>query len=330
MNKNNYSGEYQDIEIKGDLLKKGKRECANRWEIIKPHIKPNSAVVDIGSFHGYFGIKIAREIENTTVLSFERNPIWAEEQAKIVQENNLINMAVGKHNFSLNDLKWLDTVVEGIDYFMMFSVLEYFPNEDIEEIIKYISKMCRHFIVEFPNKEEHRAAGQVAIQKFSPFIEYLKKHFDDVKVIGKSIATTDSTMTRNIYLAENKQIRRNELKSNKDNFGSRDHLLKYENNKWLMKEVDDQEREWTTGFNLHNLLQFNILYPTPQWFLDNARIKYQEIFDKYKNISDVSLKNILFTSKELKVIDYLEKNNIGTQQLFDKNFKRFVVDLIIK
>ena len=84
-----YSGEYQDIEIGGILQTAGKRECAERWKIIKPHILPNSSIIDIGSYHGYFGIKISREIENTTILSIESNPIWAIEQVEIVQKNKL-------------------------------------------------------------------------------------------------------------------------------------------------------------------------------------------------------------------------------------------------
>ena len=328
MNRHIYSGEYQDIEINGELLIKGKRSCSDRWEILKKHIKPNSTVIDIGSYHGYFGIKIAREIENTMILSIESNPTWVTEQAQIVESNNLSNIVVSKHHFSLDDLKWLDNVVEGIDYFMMFSVLEYFPVCSIEEIIKHISRISPKFIVEFPNKEETKAAGYGAIQKFSPFIEYLKKYFENVQIIGKAIATTDHSMTRNIYLAENKYLERHGLKSSKDHFKSRDHKLIYKDDKWVMKEVDIQNREWITGFNLHNLLKFNIIYPKQQWFLDNARIKYQEIFDKYKEISDISLKNILYTSKGLEIINYLEVKNIKTQDAFDEHFKKFVVNSI--
>ena len=274
----NYSGEYQDIEVNGNLVYNGKRECSMRWEILKQHILPNSSIIDIGSYHGYFGIKIAREIKNTTVLSIESNTQWATDQAQIVKANELMNMSVGKYSFSLNDLKWLDNVVEGIDYVMMLSVLEYFPDNDIEEIIKYISKISPHFIVEFPSKEETRAAGYDAIKKFSPFIEYLKKYFNDVKIIGQSIATTDHRLSRNIYLAENKQLERYDLKSSKDHIKSRNHILKYNNSKWLMKEVDTQKREWIAGFNLHNLLKFNIIYPDKQWFLEQSRLKYQKIY----------------------------------------------------
>ena len=324
----NYSGEYQDIEIEGTLLSVGKRECAKRWQIIKPHILPNSSIVDIGSYHGYFGIKISREIENTTVLSIESNSRWVSDQVRIVQANKLLNIAVSKHSFSLHDLEWLSNVVEGIDYFMMLSVLEYFPENDIEKIIKLISEMCPHFIVEFPGIEETKAAGYNNIQKFSPFEEYLSKYFDKVRVIGKAIATTDHSMFRNIYLAENKYFKRNNLKSSKDHFKSRDHTLEYENDQWKMEEVNTRNREWITGFNLHNLLKFNIIYPTSQWFLEQSRLKYQEIFNIHKEISDISLKNILFTPIGLQVIDYLERRNVKTQKEFDMHFNKFIDNII--
>lgn len=328
MTTNNYSGEYQDIEIEGTLLASGKRECAERWKIIKPYILPNSSIVDIGSYHGYFGIKLSREIKNTTVLSIESNPTWASAQAHIIQENKLTNIAVSKYSFSSNDVEWLNNVVEGIDYFMMLSVLEYFPENDIEKIIKVISRMCPHFIVEFPDIEETKAAGYNNIRKFSPFIKYLTKYFDKVQIIGKAVATTDHRMFRNIYLAENKHIKRDNLKSSKDHFKSRDHILEYENNQWKMEEVNKQNREWITGFNLHNLLKFNIIYPRHRWFLEQSRLKYQEIFNIHKEISDISLKNILFTPIGLQVIDYLEVKNVKTQDEFNMYFEKFVTNAI--
>jgi len=328
MQTHNYSGEYQDIEIEGTLLATGKRECAKRWQIIKPYILPNSSIIDIGSYHGYFGIKISREIKNTTVLSIESNPTWAFEQARIVQANKLMNIVVSKHSFSLNDLIWLNNVVEGIDYFMMLSVLEYFPENDIDKIIKSISEMCPHFIVEFPDIKETKAAGYDNIKNFSPFIKHLTKHFDNVQIIGKAIATTDHSMVRNIYLAENKYLKRDKLKSSKDHIKSRNHTLEYKDNKWLMEEVNTQNRKWITGFNLHNLLKFNIIYPDKQWFIEQSYLKYQKIFDEHKEISDISLKNILFTSIGLQVIDYLEIKNIRNQEEFNEHFERCVVKLI--
>ena len=322
---NIYSGEYQDIEVDGKLLKKGKRECTNRWEIIKKHIRPNSSVIDIGSFHGFFGIKICREIKDTTVLSIETNPVWAGEQKQIVIENNLTNMIVSKHSFSLNDLKWLDTVVEGIDYFLMLSVLEYFPSEDIDKSLKIISQICPKLIIEYPDKNEVKAAGIKNIIKFSPFIEYLKKYFEKVSVIGETEATTDHSLRRKIYLAENTHLIRTDLFSSKDHIKSRKHILEYVNNLWEIKEVKDQNREWFAGFNLHNLLKFNIIYPEKEWFLKEAYNEYRKIFERYKNISDISLKNILFTSNGLKVIDYLEIKKIDNYDKFNEEFKRFVI-----
>lgn len=325
---NNISGEYQDIEVDGVLFKKGKRECSERWEIIKPYIRSNSSFVDIGSFHGYFGIKICREIENSVVLSIESNRKWAEEQSQIVEMNNLANMAVGNYSFSLNDLKWMDKTVEGIDYIIMFSSLEYFGLDEIEDDMYYISKICPKFIVEFPDKEEVRAAGKEAINRFFPLEKYLKKYFEKVQIIGESIATTDHSLKRKIYLAENSHLLRTELFSSKDHNRSRTHTLEYANDLWKMKEVDDQKREWITGFNLHNLLKFNIIYPLKDWFLKNARSEYLRVFEQHKNISDISLKNLLFTPRGLEVIDYLEIKKVDSLDKFEEDFKRFITEQI--
>jgi len=335
ININNITGEYQNIEVNGTLLKKGLRECDERWKMIKPYIKSNSTVIDIGSFHGYFGIKICREIKNTTVLSIESNRRWAEEQKQIVEMNKLMNLAVSNHTFSLNDLEWLDNVVEGIDYFIMLSSLEYFPKKDVEKILEYISRICPNLIVEFPEKAETKAAGQEIIQYLYPLEECLKKYFNKVQIIGEPVSTTDKNLFRKIYLAENSFLHRTLLHSSKDHVKSRKHVLRYENGQWEIEETIKQKRkwikqkkEWISGFNLHNLLKFNIIYPTKSWFLENARNEYLRVFNEFESISDISLKNLLFTTKGIEAIDYLEIKKIDNLDKFEEAFKRFITEQI--
>jgi hypothetical protein len=327
---NDIRGEYQDIEINGSVVKKGKRECVNRWEMIKKHIKPNCSIIDVGSFHGYFGIKICREIENTSVLSIESNPGWAEEQKLIVESNGLTNLAVSNHTFSLNDLKWMERVTDGIDYVIMLAVLEYFPKNEIEDILYYISKITPNFIIEFPEKTETKAGGIDIISKYSPFESYLKKYFNKVETIGEPIATTDPSLKRKMYLATNDSLERTKLYSSKDHIKSREHTLLYEKEKWSIKEFSSQNKEWISGFNLHNLLKFNIVYPRKEWFIDKAYEEYLEIFNKHKNISDISLKNLLFCSSGLKAIDYLETKKVDNLDKFEEEFTRFITREINK
>jgi hypothetical protein len=327
---NDIRGEYQDIEINGSIVKKGKRECENRWEMIKKHIKPNYSVIDIGSFHGYFGIKICREIENTSVLSIESNPIWAEEQRLIVESNGLTNLAVSNHIFSLNDLKWMERVTDGIDCIIMLAVLEYFPKNETEDILYYISKITPNFIIEFPEKTEIKAGGIDVISRYSPFESYLKKYFNKVEIIGEPTATTDPSLKRKLYLASNDFLERTKLYSSKDHIKSREHTLRFEKEKWSIKELSSQKKEWISGFNLHNLLKFNIIYPKKEWFIEKAHEEYSEVFEKYKNISDISLKNLIFCPSGLKVIDYLETKKIDSIDKFKEEFERFIIREINK
>src|SRR5689334_12888770 len=65
---------YQDQWLKGKLVAKGTRECANRYELIKnfcEQFKRPFTVLDIGANMSYFGIRLCEDFPECFVMAFE-------------------------------------------------------------------------------------------------------------------------------------------------------------------------------------------------------------------------------------------------------------------
>ena len=80
---------------------------------------------------------------------------------------------------------------------------------------------------------------------------------------------------------------------------------------WNKKEgwrLDRKDREWIPGLNLHQFAMWKIIYPGIFWITMAARKTYGEIRKTNDMITDMSLRNLLFTSDGLQAIDYDDKD----------------------
>src|SRR3972149_5817542 len=97
-------GNYQDIEINGNKVLTGWRECDSRWEIIEPYIGDQQVVVDIGSHFGFFTAKVARKFPGNLVWSFEAEERRAQVQQMVLEENNFKNVVLSRYRLEISDL----------------------------------------------------------------------------------------------------------------------------------------------------------------------------------------------------------------------------------
>ena len=145
---------YQDIWIKGRVIKKGKRECENRYNKIK---KPFT-VLDIGANYGYFSFRIAEDFD-AKVTMIESNKMIK----KIVKQNNNDNVKLINQHVSVEDLKNI-IKKENFDVILALSILHHFEN--YEEVIDTIFEASKLTFIEASSLEEakggfneHRVKG---------------------------------------------------------------------------------------------------------------------------------------------------------------------------
>ena len=289
--------DYQDVEINGELKNKGKRCCAERWDIIKPYLKSHKTFLDIGSNLGYFSIKIAREIPDSIVASVEKSREYTLKQKEIIEKNKLKNILLCNHEFSIEMAEFFSTYYDAIDVVLMFSVLHYYSPIEAEKIIKLLAQITPELIIEHPRPEE-KSGGLSTVEALSPFKDTLKKYFKEVDLIGEPGSFMSPDIKRNIFRARNPQFNRI----------ADDGKHKISWNKTDGWQLDNIKRDWIPGFNLHQFAMWKLEHPGLFWITIEARKAYSKVHETNDMITDMTLRNLIFTTNGLQAIDYDDRD----------------------
>ena len=307
-----YGDIYQDIRVKGDVVYPGWRDCEGRWNTIKPHIPANSVVIDLGSNAGYFSQRIAEEIKNSMVWSMEYVPARWELQRDMLLENETPNVALTGHKMDICSFLKLQYSVNRIDAIVALNVLEYYPPEELAEILNVFSRISPLLIVEFPFLEESGAASHAGtVESIQPVDEYLRRFYNSVEKIGESASSTDPDMKRDIYRCANTRLYSENLIGYLTHcgmaYGGRRHTMGYggERRNWVLNgSVNLTDTD--PAINLCNLAYFGLVYPTVDIIYPQIVESYRAAVEKYETLTDVHIRNVLCTSRGVSAIDTLE------------------------
>lgn len=295
-------GFYQDIKTKNHEGE-GWRECNERWEIIKPYIKNHQSGMDIGSHFGYFSQKIAEEYIDNIVWSFEPSDRRSEVQRLILRENDIRNVLLSKHTVTLNDLVTLTRTCETMDFILCLSTIHYFPPEEIPQVLWLFGQLAPNVIIEFPSPEEIDVAEKHTVDTLKDPMRMLGLAFNSVIKIGEAPSPKNKEIKREIYLAQNYNITRNNCVSYLGAKTGRGHTVVFENAHW---EIDGKPVSHR-GFNFANLRRFNLISPiAEELFIESSRA-YMGLLEKENyNVTDIHPRNIIVTNGWCEPIDYSE------------------------
>ena len=280
---------YQDVELNGEFIAKGKRNCEQRWNLIKDQINPHDVVLDLGSSLGYYSKKIAQTYPDSLVISFESDPIMCQIQTEIFKEEGIYNVVVCNYRLGKDDLvKWLGHV-EILDKVLALAVIHHYPKEDVAPMIESLLQLG-DLIIETPGENEIEACGGDSKK------EVLDK-LDDYE--GEWLGDVPSHLgdyTRDIAIYE----RTGDKRINLDAFFGVSHPDRH---KFKVDIGQINGKHIIKGINVWNLLHFNIVWPLPKWWKTQAKAAYECLELK----SDVKPWNLLVTSAGLKAIDHTDK-----------------------
>lgn len=295
-------GFYQDIVV-GDEAIGGWRDCEERWEVIKPYIKNHQNGMDIGSHFGYFAQAIVREYPDNLVWSLEAGERRAEVQGLLLRQNDTDRVLLSEHTITLNDLVTLTRTCETMDFILCLSTIHYFPPEEIPQILWLFGQLAPNLIIEFPSPSEIDVAEKHTVDTLQDPMRLLGLAFDSVIKIGESTSPKNKEIKREIYLAQNYNITRNNCISYLGARTGRGHTVAFEDAYWTI----DGEIVNHRGFNFANLKRFNLINPKPEeLFIQGARAYIDLIKDKEGNVTDIHPRNLVVTDKGIVPIDYLE------------------------
>jgi hypothetical protein len=145
---------YQDIWINGQVTESGKRECAERYEIIKQFcttLKQPFTVCDIGANMAYFGLRLIDDFD-CYVIAFEFHQF--EERAKIISLNKTTKLIYMNRKISLNDLDILKQFCH-FNLILALSVLHHVPGS-VKQWIEKLREFTDNLIIEVALSDSKR------------------------------------------------------------------------------------------------------------------------------------------------------------------------------
>lgn len=144
---------YQDSWINGEMIEKGERECANRYDIIKAacqYIEPKT-VLDIGANMCYFGLRLIEDF-NCDVMAFEFNSFKL--RLDHIKKSGTKKLMLLERKLTIPDLEIIASCCR-FELVLALSVVHHLPG-DTSEWIKAIRQCGRRTIIEFAGTDSAR------------------------------------------------------------------------------------------------------------------------------------------------------------------------------
>lgn len=168
--------QYQDIFINGEVVSHGSRECALRYEAIRPLLnayKRPFTVLDIGASQGYFSFRLTTEFPHATAVMIEGNynDSWhiADSLLKLCIKNTKLNNIIFlQKRITIEDLRKL-AQTEHFDVVMAFNIIHHFGKK-WKEAADAIFGLGDHILVETPPSHDKVFAQNKHIKELETYI----------------------------------------------------------------------------------------------------------------------------------------------------------------
>lgn len=332
---------YQDQYINGKIVKKGKRDCQSRYEVIKQIFEKYNrpfTILDIGANVGYYSIRASDEYGAVSVL-IEQKDQECNRLLEIVKENRcsdkIIVLQTSLDIYALREL----AKCEHFDVVLALNVLHHFPSDQIPEICELFVKLGDNLVVENPPSEDKNSCGQESLRLVNNYLEKKSK-----VELGKFRRHTSDTYSSIFWLKTDKKFTTStyfgydDLKTNGSVDKSLVHLLEkkpyhiisnYDNKKFCNPN-NGEFRDWIQGINLCTFLSMGGIYPSKSYIAKN--IYERNIITNYKwdnSDRDIAEHNFILEGQKIHMIDYqdgkVREEELDTDQ---KQIERISQNLI--
>jgi SAM-dependent methyltransferase len=157
---------YMDTIVGGEVVRKGKRDCAGRYEAIREVLSRFTRPVttlDIGANTGYFSFRIAQDFPATAVM-IEMSP----QLLDLCIRNNCRNTVFLNKKVGARHLARL-AECEHFDVVLAFNILHHLDNS--MAAVRSVLHLGDHIFIETPPKSDRGACGQSRIAPVADFLE---------------------------------------------------------------------------------------------------------------------------------------------------------------
>ena len=247
---------YQDQWVKGRIMDRGVRECASRYEALRPLLSQYTrpfTVLDLGAALGYFSFRILDEFPLARVVAIDDDPrlfyqCLANESGRLVFLEKRVTDT---------DLRLLANC-EHFDVVLALNVIHHF--DEWQNVLASLWRMGDHLITETPHPQEFQAInarniGDIYARLSTRDHEELTRtqsHLGTMKRPMWYFHTPGNTIVRSYFTApEGLELGRVTIVSN-----------------FFQKHVTlhrkSENRSWIAGINLQTYLSLNGRWPWPE------------------------------------------------------------------
>lgn len=144
---------YQNVVIGGKVVRQGVRSCEDRWRLIKPYLSPDStAILDIGSNFGWFGLRICESLPQCVVASAEADLRSAAVQRSVLDSHNHERICLLTQTVTAARLRSWANSRQRFDAALVLSVLHWMP--DHRQVLAELGRMAEQLFIEVPEPDE--------------------------------------------------------------------------------------------------------------------------------------------------------------------------------
>ncbi len=260
---------YQDIVVNGEIVKKGERDCAPRYEVIKEFLAQYErpfTVLDLGANKGYFSLHAAHDFPHGTFVMVEGDHY---EYTGIARELlNLCRMNTERDNLiflkklvKLDDLRRLSDC-EHFDVTFAFNIFHHFGTKQWKEVIDAVLDGSDHVIVENPPQETVAPEWQNKLRQ--DIEDYL--YSQGGKLLAKVKRHTSDSYSSMIVVSRPRGFLRRNIwfkpyVKDGDYVITSDFKKKILTKPFEYPKLRQEDVEWHRGINLVTFKMMNGVYP---------------------------------------------------------------------
>ncbi len=146
---------YQDVVIAGQVVHRGARDCAARWELIDPWLPSQGVFLDVGSNFGWFALRLAASRPAAVIASLEADLRSAAVQREVLASHATRRIALATRAASTARLQRWHQTGQRFDGALCLAVLHWLP--DPARFMKTLGSIAKRLVVELPSPDEQGA-----------------------------------------------------------------------------------------------------------------------------------------------------------------------------
>jgi SAM-dependent methyltransferase len=299
---------YQDILINNQVYIKGKRDCENRYKVMKKFFdkcERNFTVLDIGANFGYYSLKIANDFTKSYVVMIQQPGVESKLLNEILKANSSINNRTCLLELKMNsdNMKKLQEC-EHFDYIICNNILHHVS--DYKKVYNSLKEMCKYLIIETPPVNDNKSCGQNNLTEIYNFVN----NDCDYKSTEKFQRHTNTNTFSHIYMMKFKNIVTkskayfNSTLLRKDNYV---HLIEDNERSFYKKNEENSKTDYIYGINLKTYIELNGVYPSRKQIVNKLKT-IKSNYNWNNTLRDIRVHNFILNDN-LHLIDTINKKD---------------------